>query len=198
MKSIKKVASILSIVMCSYATMFLVTIVMNEFEVVRNSGITITGSWYRVNSTGYVFALFGTLLSIAIIVLSCMFCNKKKTDTGIAVALLALIIFSILALISLAGANNNYYDSSIQGLALLYTLVMMGIIVLITVYLIMLLRNKGQLENSAGVSATVSAAVVSGGCRLDTKVTILKQLKDEGTITDAEYKKRVLEIIDTN
>lgn len=201
MKSIKKIAAIFAIIMSSYMTTFLVTIVLNEFESVRNSGLgnitdAVAGNWYRsLSSVGYTLAVIGFLLNISIIVLGCIFC-KERLDKGIAIALLSVIVLSIITVISFGVEYKDYRSSSIEGLLLIYTLIMVAVIILTVFYLIMAVMNKVKFERPMMVSAIMPTAVSTACAIVESKIAVLKQLKKEGTITDAEYKKRVLEVID--
>lgn len=206
MKSIKKIAAIFAIILSAYATMFFVTIVMNEFESVRDSGFgnfadALAGvSLYKpLSSAGYILAVIGFLLNVVILVLGCLFC-KERQDKGISIALLAVVIVSIITLLAFAGEYKDY-GSSVGGMALVYTLLMSGVIILTAFYLVMVFLGKVNFASStvtitADSAATTVTAAQTACTLLDAKINALKQLKADGTITDAEYKKRVLEAID--
>jgi len=176
--------------------MFLLQIVLNEFDSVRNAGMFngIAPYYKSLSSEGYLLALTGLLLNIFIIVLSCMFCNTKKADKGIAITLSVTILLSLVVVSAFAGEYDDYRASA-AGLSLVYILLMAGVLILTAVYLAMLVSNKIQFENTTVAKPAQATAGIA--CAVDARIAMLKRLKDEGTLTDAEYKKRVLEIIDS-
>ena len=76
---------------------------------------------------------------------------------------------------------------------------MIAVIVLTVVYLCQLAGSKSNPEVvKPQTTDTRPLPVVTSPTRSlsEEKIAILKQLKSDGTITDAEYKKRALEILD--
>jgi len=193
MKTVKKVAAIISIVASSFMTFFLIDVVTNRLHF--NSGWDMPSIGPGPSRYGRLFAITALFLTISIIVLSSILCNKKRKDTGIVISLLIVIPASV-AMAILTSNEIRSWNNPLEGTIVIYSMIMIAVTTLLTIYLIQVIRGNAKQDETT-IATTDSPANQPTTCGLESKLNILKQLKDEGTITQAEYKKRALEIIDT-
>lgn len=189
MKKIKMVAAILAIVISSYMTLFLLTVVFNEFDALTAAPMLDywTTCYYSISSAAYIMAVLGLLVCIAAIVLGSIFC-LKTSGKGTAIALMSVVVASNIFTIGFSIEANSLYNNA-KGVVLVHTAIMTGIVILVSLYLVMAHKAKTEAKQEEA-NKTAPAPT------LEEKIASLKQLKAEKAITPAEYKKRVFEIID--